>query len=65
MKTMKEKILMLEQSLKWIVNDFEKEKELLKYESEQTVKEQDEEIVNSWEIIKLKEREIKNIKALC
>ena len=62
---MKEKILMLEQSLKWIVNDFEKEKELLKYESEQTVKEQDEEIVNSWEIIKLKEREIKNIKALC
>lgn len=47
------------------MNDFEKEKELLKYESEQTVKEQDEEIVNSWEIIKLKEREIKNIKALC
>ena len=31
MKTMKEKILMLEQSLKRIVNDFEKEKELLKF----------------------------------
>jgi peptidoglycan hydrolase CwlO-like protein len=38
-KGLKEKIDMLEQSLKKIVNDFEKEKELLKFQSEQIVRE--------------------------
>jgi len=56
---------MLEKSLSKIVEDFEKEKELMKFQSEQIVREQDEEIINSKEIVKLKEWEIKNIKALC
>lgn len=64
-KDLKGKISMLDKSLAQIVQDFEKEKELLKYQNEQIEKEQDEDISNYKEQIKLKEREIKNIKALC
>ncbi|CAI2367670.1 unnamed protein product [Moneuplotes crassus] len=64
-KDLKGKISMLDKSLAQIVQDFEKEKELLKYQNEQIEKEQDEDIKNYKEQIKLKEREIKNIKALC
>lgn len=64
-KDLKSKISMLEKSLSQIVQDFEKEKELLKYQNEQVQQEQDEDINNYKEQIRLKEREIKNIKALC
>lgn len=64
-KDLKGKISMLDKSLAQIVQDFEKEKELLKYQNEQIEKEQDEDISNYKEQIRLKEREIKNIKALC
>ena len=64
-KDLKGKIGMLEKSLSQIVQDFEKEKELLKYQNEQIEQEQDEDILNFKEQIRLKEREIKNIKALC
>lgn len=64
-KDLKNKIGMLEKSLSQIVQDFEKEKELLKYQNEQIEQEQNEDIMNYKEQIRLKEREIKNIKALC
>ena len=64
-KDLKNKIGMLEKSLSQIVQDFEKEKELLKYQNEQIEQEQEEDILNYKEQIRLKEREIKNIKALC
>mmetsp|Transcript_5618 Transcript_5618/g.4828 ORF Transcript_5618/g.4828 Transcript_5618/m.4828 type:complete len:229 (+) Transcript_5618:125-811(+) len=64
-KDLKNKIAMLDKSLAQIVQDFEKEKELLKYQNEQIENEQDEDINNFKEQIRLKEREIKNIKALC
>ena len=64
-KDLKAKIGMLEKSLSQIVQDFEKEKELLKYQNEQIQQEQDQDIMNYKEQIRLKEREIKNIKALC
>lgn len=64
-KDLKNKISMLDKSLAQIVQDFEKEKELLKYQNEQIEKEQDEDILNYKEQIRLKEREIKNVKALC
>lgn len=64
-KDLKSKISMLDESLSQIVQDFEKEKELLKYQNEQIEKEQDEDITNYKEQVRLKEREIKNIKALC
>lgn len=64
-KDLKNKISMLDKSLAQIVQDFEKEKELLKYQNEQIEQEQQEDINNYKEQIRLKEREIKNIKALC
>jgi hypothetical protein len=64
-KMLKSKIEMLEKSLSKIVEDFEKEKELLKFQSEQVVREQDDDIINSKEQIKIKERELKNLRALC
>ena len=55
---------MLEKSLAKIVEDFEKEKEILKFNAEKEVREQDEEIITSKDILKLKDQEIRNIRAL-
>lgn len=43
---LKEKILVLEKSLQQIVYDFEKEKELLKFQHESFIREQRQDIVN-------------------
>jgi chromosome segregation ATPase len=64
-KDLKGKIKMLEKSLSQIVQDFEKEKELIKYQNEQIEQEQEDDINNYKEQIRLKDREIKSIKALC
>jgi hypothetical protein len=45
-KMLKQKIEMLEKSLAKIVEDFEKEKELLKFQSESIVREQDEDLIS-------------------
>ena len=62
---LKSKIDLLEKSLSQIVQDFEKEKELLKFQNEQLIKEQAEDIRSNRESIRLKTKEIKNLKALC
>ena len=62
---LKTKIELLEKSLSQIVQDFEKEKELLKFQNEQVIKEQSEEIRSLRESIRLKTKEVKNLKALC
>lgn len=64
-KMLKSKIELLEKSLSQIVQDFEKEKELLKFQNEQIIKEQSEEIRTLRESIRLKMKEVKNLKALC
>lgn len=63
-KILKEKILVLEKSLQQIVYDFEKEKELLKFQHEQIIKEQREDVGGLRENLKYKSRELKNIRAL-
>ena len=55
---------MLEESLQQIVYDFEKEKELLKYQHEQIIKEQREDITTLRENLRVKTKELKNIRAL-
>ena len=62
---LKSKIDLLEKRLSEIVANFEKEKELLRFQSEQVIKEQSEEVRGLRESIRLKTREIKNLKALC
>lgn len=62
---LKTKIELLEKRLSEIVQNFEKEKELLKFQNEQVIKEQSEEIRNLRESIRLKTKEIKHLKALC
>ncbi len=62
---LKTKIELLEKSLSQIVQDFEKEKELQKFQNEQIIKEQTEEIRTLRESIRLKTKEVKNLKALC
>lgn len=47
-KVLKSKIQILEKSLAQIVEDFEKEKELVRYQHEQIIKEQKEEIVSKY-----------------
>ncbi|CDW85089.1 UNKNOWN [Stylonychia lemnae] len=64
-KMLKTKIELLEKRLSDIVQNFEKEKELLKFQNEQIIKEQSEEIRTLRESIRLKSKEIKNLKALC
>jgi len=59
------KIDLLEKRLTEIVTNFEKEKELLRFQSEQIIKEQSEDIRGLRESIRLKIRELKNLKALC
>jgi len=46
------------------VQDFEKEKELVRYQHDQIIKEQKEEILNLRENLRVKNREHKNVKAL-
>lgn len=62
---LKSKIELLEKRLSEIVHNFEKEKELLKFQNEQLIKEQSEEIRTLRESIRLKSKEVKNLKALC
>lgn len=64
-KMLKTKIELLEKRLSEIVQNFEKEKELMKFQNEQIIKEQSEEIRNLRESIRLKTKEIKHLKALC
>ena len=64
-KMLKSKIELLEKRLSEIVANFEKEKELLRFQSEQVIKEQSEDIRGLRESIRLKTRELKNLKALC
>lgn len=59
------KIELLEKRLSEIVANFEKEKELLRFQSEQVIKDQSEEVRGLRESIRLKTREVKNLKALC
>ena len=61
---MKEKILVLEKSLQQIVYDFEKEKELLKYQHEAFIRDQRQDIVNLGSNLKGKNRELKQVRAL-
>jgi 23S rRNA pseudoU1915 N3-methylase RlmH len=59
------KIELLERRLSEIVANFEKEKELLRFQSEQVIKDQSEEVRGLRESIRLRTREVKNLKALC
>lgn len=63
-KVLKSKIQILEKSLGQIVEDFEKEKELVRFQHEQIIKEQKEEIVNLREMMRSRNIEAKHVKAL-
>jgi hypothetical protein len=62
---LKTKIDLLETNLVQIVSDFEKERELIKFQNEQIIKEQNEELKSLSESNKLKIREGTYLKALC
>lgn len=47
------------------MTDFEKERELLKFQNEQIIKEQAEELRNLAETTRVKNQELKNVRALC
>lgn len=47
-KTLKGKIQVLEKSLGQIVEDFEKEKELVRYQHEQIIRDQKEEVISKF-----------------
>ena len=64
-KLLKSKIDLLEKSLAQIVADFEKERELLKFQNEQIIREQHEELKNLTESIRMKGQESANLKAVC
>ena len=64
-KMLKTKIDLLEKSLGQIVSDFEKERELLKFQNEQIIREQGEELRNLTETINTKNSELRNVRALC
>ena len=63
-RILKDKIKVLETSLQQIVYDFEKEKELLKFQHESIIQEQREDITKIRESIKIKNRDLKNVRAL-
>jgi hypothetical protein len=46
------------------VYDFEKEKELLKYQHEQIIKDQKEDITNLTETLRVQNKDLKNVRAL-
>ena len=60
----KQKIQILEQSLQQIVGDFEKEKEMVRYQHEAIIKQQKQEIINSRENLKVRNGELKQVRAL-
>ena len=62
--TQKNKIQVLEKSLAQIVADFEKEKELIRYQHESIIKQQREDILNSRENLRMKNKELRNVRAL-
>ena len=64
-KLLQKKIDLMEESISKITADFDKEKELMKFQNEQLIKEQSEEIRNLNESIALKSHECKNLKAFC
>lgn len=64
-KLLKTKIELLEKSLGQIVADFEKERELLKFQNEQIIREQHEELRNLQESTRMKSQECSNLKAIC
>ena len=64
-KMLKTKIDLLERCLSQQVADFEKERELLKFQNEQIIREQHEELRNLQESIRLKNNELRNLKVLC
>jgi len=64
-KALKTKIDLLEWSLSQQVADFEKERELLKFQNEQIIREQHEELRNLQESNRLKNSELKNLRILC
>ena len=63
-KLLKSKIQILEKSLSQIVQDFEKEKTLLKYQNDQYIKEQQDDIYNLQEELKVQNRELKSVKGI-
>ena len=55
---------MLEKSLQQIVYDFEKEKELLKFQHESFIREQKQDILNLQGNLRGKNKELKQVRAL-
>jgi len=64
-KLLKTKIDLLEKSLGQIVSDFEKERELLKFQNEQIIRDQGEELRNLAETTRSKNTELRNLRAIC
>jgi hypothetical protein len=60
----KSKIQILTKSLNQIVGDFEREKELVRYQHEAIIKEQREDIINSRENLRVRNKELRNVRAL-
>lgn len=60
----KSKIAILEKSLQQIVGDFEKEKEMVRFQHESIIKEQRQQILNAREVLRSKNSEFKQVKAL-
>ena len=46
------------------MNDFEAEKEVVRYQHEAIIKEQREEIINARENLRVKNKELRNVRAL-
>lgn len=63
-KACKNKIQILEKSLAQTVANFEKEKEMVRYQHESIIKDQREEIINARENLRVKNKELRNIRAL-
>lgn len=62
---LQKKIDLMEESISKITADFDKEKELMKFQNESLIREQSDEIRNLKESIALKGHEVKNLKAFC
>ena len=60
----KNKIQILEKSLAQIVSDFEKDKEMVRYQHESIIKQQREDIINARENLRVKNKELRNVRAL-
>ena len=63
-KAYKNKIQILEKSLAQIVSEFEQQKEQVRYQHESIIKEQREEIINARENLRVKNKELRNVRAL-